>query len=223
MHVTAPVERGLQRRVLEERAVGDRAVDPLQVLVEHAARADRQMAYLRVPHLAGRQAHRLTRGLDRRVRALGPEPVEDRRVRELDGVPRPGRRAAPAVEDDEGYRAGGDPAKRRERFHVEGGAADEGAVDTLLREQLLGVLGLDRAAVEHRHVEQALDECVRLARLLGCRGLAGADRPDRLVGDHQALVLADCVLDRLDLDAQHELHLAGLTLLERLPHARDHP
>ena len=104
VHVAAPVERRLQRRVLEEGAVRDRAVDPLQVLVEHAARADRQVADLRVAHLAGRQADRLARGLDRRVRVLGPEPVEDRRLGELDRVPRARRRAAPAVEDDENYR-----------------------------------------------------------------------------------------------------------------------
>ena len=35
--VSALGERGLQRGVLEEGAVLDRAVDPLQVLVEHAA------------------------------------------------------------------------------------------------------------------------------------------------------------------------------------------
>ena len=59
VHVAAPVERRLQGGVLEEGAVGDRAVDPLQVLIEHAARADRQVADLRVAHLAGRQADRL--------------------------------------------------------------------------------------------------------------------------------------------------------------------
>jgi hypothetical protein len=37
------------------------------------------------------------------VRALLPQPVEDRRLGELDRVPRSGRRDAPAVEDDEGY------------------------------------------------------------------------------------------------------------------------
>ena len=111
---------------------------------------------------------------------------------------------------------------RRERFHVQRGAADERAVDALLREQLLGVLGLDRAAVEHRHVEQALDERVRLARLLGRRGLAGADRPDRLVGDHQPLVRAGRLGNRLDLEPQHEHHLPGLALLERLADAGDH-
>src|SRR5439155_5358184 len=50
---------------------------------------------------ARRQADRLARGLQRRVRAIGPEPVEDGCVRELDGVSRPGGRAAPPVDNDE--------------------------------------------------------------------------------------------------------------------------
>ena len=52
--------------------------------------ADRQMADLGVAHLARREADRLARGLERRVRVLGPEAVEDRRVRVLDRVPGPG-------------------------------------------------------------------------------------------------------------------------------------
>ena len=40
---------------------------------------------------------------DRRARTLGPEPVEGGRLGELDRVARSGRRAAPAVEDDERY------------------------------------------------------------------------------------------------------------------------
>ena len=96
-------ERRDERLVLEERPVGDGAVDALEVLVEHAAGADRQMADLGVAHLPGRQADRLAGGGEPRVRVLRPEPVEDRRVGELDRVPRPGRGAAPPVEDDERY------------------------------------------------------------------------------------------------------------------------
>src|SRR6266542_1043008 len=103
MHISALGVGGLERRDLEERAVLDRAVDPLEVLVEHAPRADRQVAHLRIAHLAGRQADALPRGRQRHVRALGPEPVEHGRLRELDGVPRPRWRAAPAVQDDEDY------------------------------------------------------------------------------------------------------------------------
>ena len=87
--VAAPRSKAaVERRVLEERAVRDRAVHALQVLEEDAAGADRQVADLGVAHLPGRQADRLARGLERRVRVLGPEPVEDRRLGELDGVAR---------------------------------------------------------------------------------------------------------------------------------------
>ena len=139
-----------------------------------------------------------------RVRVLRPEPVEDGRVGEVDGVPRPGRRAAPAVEDDERYEWARRFANRRERVDVERGTADERAVDVGLGEELGGVVGLDRAAVEDRDVDQAADERVRLLRLLGRRGLAGADRPDRLVGDDEVLVR----LEHRELPAEHVLGLA---------------
>ena len=64
---------------------------------------------------------------------------------------------------------------------------------------------------------------MRLANLLGRRHPAGADRPDWLVGDHQSLVRSHGIPDGLDLHAQHELHLAGFALLQRLPDAGDHP
>ena len=59
-------------------------------------------------------------------------------------------------------------------------------------EQLGGVAGLDRAAVEDPHLvggraaraQHVADERARLLGLLGGRDAAGADRPDRLVGDH---------------------------------------
>ena len=107
VHVSPALLRAPERRderlVLEEAAVGDRAVDALEVLVEHAARADRQMADLGVAHLPGGQPDGLARRGERRVRVLRPEPVEDRRVGELDRVPRAGRGDAPAVEDHERY------------------------------------------------------------------------------------------------------------------------
>ena len=99
-------ERGDERLVLEEAAVLDRAVDPLEVLVEDAAGADRQVADLGVAHLPGGQADGLARRGERRVRVVLPEPVEHRRVGELDGVPRSRRGDAPAVQDDERYERG---------------------------------------------------------------------------------------------------------------------
>ena len=130
---------------------------------------------------------------------VAQRPVEHRRVGELDGVPRPGRGAAPAVEDDERYEREDAAARHIEANDstVEGCAADERAVDVGLRQQLRGVLGLDRAAVEHRTVEQRLDERVRVLRHLGRRRQAGADRPDRLVGEHEAVVRAARLAERL--------------------------
>ena len=66
-----------------------------------------------------------------------------------------------------------------------------------------------------------MNRCASL-RLLGGGGPAGSDRPDGLVGDHEVVVLAGGEGDRLDLDLQHELHVARLALLERLADARDH-
>src|SRR6478736_499280 len=97
------LERSDERGVLEERPIRDRAVHALEVLVEDAARADRQMADFGVPHLAIRQPDRLTGGLERRVRVARPEGVEHRRLGELDSIPRPRGCEAPPVEDDERY------------------------------------------------------------------------------------------------------------------------
>src|SRR6266498_1399440 len=96
-------ERPLQRFVLEEGAVLDRLVHTHEVLEEDASRADREVTDLRIPHLAGRESDGLARGGERRVRIGAPEAVEVRRVRELDGVSRSGRRTAPPVEDDQRY------------------------------------------------------------------------------------------------------------------------
>ncbi len=105
VHVAAALARAPERRderlVLEEGAVADGAVDALEILVEHAARADRQVADLGVAHLAGRQPDRLAGRAELGVRELAPEPVEDRCVGELDRVARARRRDPPAVEDHE--------------------------------------------------------------------------------------------------------------------------
>jgi hypothetical protein len=50
-----PPEGACERRALEELAVLDRAVDPHQVLEDHAPGADRQVADLGVPHLSRRE------------------------------------------------------------------------------------------------------------------------------------------------------------------------
>ena len=104
-----------------------------------------------------------------------------------------------------------------EGVDVERCAADERSVDVGLREQACGVVRLDRAAVQHRHVEERLDEGVRVLGHLRRRAQAGADRPDGLVRDDEALVLREGG----DLAAEHVLRLVGLALFERLADARD--
>ena len=89
---------GRSRRARRRRAVPrsrtasrlDRPVHAHEILVEDAARADRQMADLGVAHLAVRQADGLARGGELRVRIVAPQPVEDRRLGELDRVAGPG-------------------------------------------------------------------------------------------------------------------------------------
>ena len=126
--------------------------------------------------------------LERRVRVLGPEPVEHRRVGQVDGVARARRGAAPAVEDDQRYERARGFANRCERLDVERGAADERAVDVRLGEQLGGVVRLDRAAVEDGHVDQLRMNAWASCACSGVAVLPGADRPDRLVGDDELLV-----------------------------------
>ena len=50
------VARGEERGPLEERSVGDRGIDPRQVLEDRASRAEVQVADLGVAHLPRRQA-----------------------------------------------------------------------------------------------------------------------------------------------------------------------
>ena len=103
MDVLASLEGAAQGVVLEQLAGLDRLVHAHEVLEEDAARADRQVPDLGVPHLALRQADGRARRRELRVREVAPQPVEDGRVGELDRVARPGRRDSPAVEDDERY------------------------------------------------------------------------------------------------------------------------
>src|SRR5262245_35914091 len=103
MRAFAALECSRQSGVLEEGAVLDRLVHAHEVLEEHAARTNREMADLGVPHLAVRKTDGLAGGRERRVRVRAPEPVEVGRVGELDRVAGTGRCAAPAVEDDERY------------------------------------------------------------------------------------------------------------------------
>src|SRR4051812_5146454 len=65
------------------------------------AGAEGEVAALAVAHLALGQPDREPAGGQLRVRVARPELVEDRRLGQLDGVARAGRRQPPAVEHDE--------------------------------------------------------------------------------------------------------------------------
>src|SRR5580765_2467828 len=114
---------------------------------------------------------------------------------------------------------------------VEAGAADQRAVDVGLGHQLRRVVGLDRAAVEDAdrvsrapaYAKGVADEGAGLLRLLGRRGAAGADRPDRLVGDHGARDRAaiDAGQVRLKLLLEHCIGLPGIACILALADAED--
>ena len=76
---------------------------------------------------------------------------------------------APAVEDHERYEREAGPGRHsaEKDVGIEGGASDQGAVDVRLGEQLVGVLRLDGAAVDHARVVQRLDQAGPHARLRG--------------------------------------------------------
>ena len=81
-----------------------------------------------------------------------------------------------------------------EGIGLEAGAADQGAVNFFLAAESCGVVGLDAAAVEDAHLRSDIgaqqlgnfsaDDPVRFDGHLRRGGLAGADGPHGLVGDH---------------------------------------
>ena len=89
------LERLRQRRIALQLVAAQRLADPRDVHLDDAARAHRHVADLGIAHLAGRQAHRLARGLDPRAGMLAPGEIQERRVRAG------GRVGRPAVADPE--------------------------------------------------------------------------------------------------------------------------
>src|SRR3954465_11656011 len=111
--------------------------DANEILGHHAAGAEIQMADFAVADLSFRKTDGEARRLEQRTRRALPQPVPHRRAPQLDRValptrlgPRPRRVAlsaraeAPAVENDEHYRAGGPRrARATARCHIEGDAS----------------------------------------------------------------------------------------------------
>ena len=125
-------------------------------------------------------------------------------------------------------------ADRGELGGVDRRPADERAVDVRLGHDRRDVAGLHRAAVEHAHAvgqvagvelgQLGADRGADLLRVLGRRDLAGADGPDRLVGDDDASWPArrgTSLEAGLDLGEDVLDVLAGLADLEALADAED--
>ena len=113
--VAGALAGGQQRRVLEEAAVGDRVVDPGQVLLDDRAGAEVEMADLGVAHLPVGQTDVASLGRELGARVALPEAVEDRRPGEGDRVAGTRLGQPPAVEDDQ--------RQRRDQSHDESQAS----------------------------------------------------------------------------------------------------
>ena len=157
-------QRLVRRRTSRRRPTASRARDPGAGSAPSRSSGDRPRS-----SPSGRRAGRRPR---RRPRAAcaGSAPRARRRRASPPARPRfrAGRGQTPAVEDherDEIYGRGA--ANRGERVGIEGGAADERPVDAGLREQLGGVVGLDRAAVQDAR------RCSSLIRACASRASSG--------------------------------------------------
>src|SRR5690348_8483997 len=125
------------------------------------------------------------------------------------------------------------PADLSELPGVEAGSADEGAVDVRQRHDRRDVAGLDGPAIQDTHTGGRFgamklrnprpDRRRRLLHVVGSGHLAGADSPDRLVGDHHrrhvlGLESLEALVELAHAEAEM---LPGLANLERLPQAQD--
>ena len=202
------------------------------------------MADLAVAHLPVGQADRRARR--RSASCADSAPRARRRPacrRARRRCPGPARREAPAVEHDEADRDGSAVSRRRsraaaatiarERLRLQRGAADERAVDVGQREQLGGVVGLDRAAVEDPHAlgrrlrsrsptsarTNAIASCACSGVATGrCRSPRSARRRSTTSASRSARHLREVLLD---LVAQLALGVAALALVLGLADAED--
>src|SRR5450756_1786628 len=89
--------------ILKEGAILNGQGDPNQILVDHPASPDVEMAHLGVAHLAGGQSHPNPGGLQLSVGVLLPEGIHRRRVGQGNGVPRAWQGNTPTIHDDENH------------------------------------------------------------------------------------------------------------------------
>src|SRR5947209_8552547 len=112
---------------------------------------------------------------------------------------------------------------------LEAGAADQRAVDIARGQQFAGVAALDRAAVKQAHAarigdqpaQHLADVRMRCGDLRRGRRLAGADRPDRLIGDDELRSGCTRWHAAFELGLEHAERLAGFPLRQCLADADD--
>ncbi len=214
-------------------------VDARQVLLDDRARAEVEVPDLAVAHLALGQPDGPAAGGQLRVRIARPEVVEDGRLGERDALPGPsgatpqpssttrqprGRRYVTqrgAASTIAANAAGSSEAPPTSAPSTSGSASSSAAFSALTSRRR-GCRARSACSLVAVADERA-DEADRLLGLLGRGDLAGADRPDRLVGDdHVGRALVGHPLEALlDLVAQLALGVAALALLLGLADAED--
>src|SRR6185312_5029023 len=129
-----------------------------------------------------------------------------------------------------GGRLGGGGNNRKELCRVERSPANKCTIDVGLGEEAGCVAGIDASAVLDPDgirgcvpdfTQDRADERAGFLGYLGGCSLAGADRPDRFVGDREARRERQAREARLELAAEHRLCVASTTLIEMLANAND--
>jgi hypothetical protein len=90
-----------ERGIIEKGTTPDGLVDPHEVLHDHAAGPEVQVADFAVSHLPLRQSNSQSRRLEQGARRAGPQSIPGRRVGECDRVSLPRFAISPSVEHDE--------------------------------------------------------------------------------------------------------------------------
>ena len=185
-----------QRLVLEEAAVGDRVVDPGQVLLDDRAGAEVEVADLGVAHLPVGQADVAALGGELGVRVARPRGGRrpaSRRARSRCRAParpspQPSRMTSASGGDRAGSASAGRLDDRREVVRVEAGAADQRAVDVGLRQQLGGVVRASpsrrRGSAPRRRRRRARASTSRMKAIASwaCSGVAVRPVPIAQIG-----------------------------------------
>src|SRR5258706_440181 len=127
------------------------------------------------------------------------------------------------------YLGCGGAHKLRPASGVERRAAYQHAIQLVLRQELGGVLQVHAPTIENHErrggdragLEPLPDGPVNFGGILGRRVAAGADRPDRFVGDRHACLAVARTEGGLELARDDRHRVAGLALLQRFTNAQD--